>query len=401
VNRLAKLELSRPVELTCFALCVAQSVYLLASLLQGHWIFAADGQLIATDFVNVWAAGRQALDGVASSAYDVSVHKGAEVAALGHPFAGEYPWIYPPSFFLVAGPLALLPFVVAYAAWMALSFPAYLATIRAIIGDRLGLLLACSYPGILSNLLVGQNGFATAALIGGSLILLERRPLLAGCCIGLLSFKPHLGILLPLVLIAGGHWRAMISAASVGALLFLASAFVFGLDSWYAFLHSLPVASQSALAQGRADWAKLQSAFGLIRVLGSSAALGWTVHCMLGAAVAMLLWKVWRSSIEFDLKAAALATAILLVTPYLFLYDLVVLAVAIAFLMRAGRSGGFLRGEMIGLGLACFLILLFPLVTAPVGFAAILVVALLIGRRVLVALALPGRSRMPVAAASA
>jgi len=187
----------------------------------------------------------------------------------------------------------------------------------------------------------------------------------------------------------------------VGALLFLASAFVFGLDSWYAFLHSLPVASQSALAQGRADWAKLQSAFGLIRVLGSSAALGWTVHCMLGAAVAMLLWKVWRSSIEFDLKAAALATAILLVTPYLFLYDLVVLAVAIAFLMRAGRSGGFLRGEMIGLGLACFLILLFPLVTAPVGFAAILVVALLIGRRVLVALALPGRSRMPVAAASA
>jgi arabinofuranan 3-O-arabinosyltransferase len=401
VNSIPRFELSRPVELTCFALCVAQCVYLLASFLEGHWIFAADGQPIATDFVNVWAAGRQALDGAASAAYDVSAHKGAEVAALGHPFAGEYPWIYPPSFFFVAAPLALLPFVAAYSAWLALSFPAYLAAIRAIIGDRLGFLFACSYPGILSNVLVRQNGFATAALIGGALLLLESRPVLAGCCIGLLSFKPHLGILLPLVLIAGGHWRAIIGAASVTALLFLASVWIFGSDSWHAFLHSLPVASQSALAEGRADWAKLQSVFSLIRALGGSAALAWAVHCMLAATVAMLLWKMWRSSIELNLKAAALVTGILLVTPYLFLYDLVALAVGMAFLMRAGRLSGFLRGEMTGLGLACFFILLFPLVIAPVGLAAIAIVALLIGRRVLAALTSPGRSRMPVAAASA
>jgi hypothetical protein len=69
--------------------------------------------------------------------------------------------------------------------------------------------------------------------------------------------------------------------------------------------------------------------------------------------------------------------------------------------MRAGRLSGFLRGEMTGLGLACFFILLFPLVIAPVGLAAIAIVALLIGRRVLVALTSPGGSRMPVAAASA
>ena len=75
------------------------------------------------------------------------------------------------------------------------TFPLYAATIRGIIGDRIGFLLACAFPGILANAMVGQNGFVTAALFGGALIFMERRPLLAGCLIGLLSFKPHLRIL--------------------------------------------------------------------------------------------------------------------------------------------------------------------------------------------------------------
>ena len=83
---------------------------------------------------------------------------------------------------------------------MLLTFPAYVATIRGIIGDRIGILLACAFPGILANAMVGQNGFVTAALFGGALICLERRPLVAGCLIGLLSFKPHLGILFPIAL---------------------------------------------------------------------------------------------------------------------------------------------------------------------------------------------------------
>ena len=103
----------------------------------------------------------------------------------------------------------------------------------------------------------------------------------------------------------------------------------------------------------------------------------------LSAAVAMVLCLMWRSKIPFELKAAALATGALLVTPYLFLYDLVVLAVSMAFVIRAGRSTGLLRGEMLVIGFASFLILIFPLVSAPVGLAAIFLVAFLIVRRVL------------------
>ena len=108
-------------------------------------------------------------------------------------------------------------------AWTLLTFPLYAATIRGIIGDRIGLLLACAFPGILANAMVGQNGFVTAALLGGALIFMERRPLLAGGLIGLLSFKPHLGILIPVALVAGGHWRVIAAAAVTVALLFVAS----------------------------------------------------------------------------------------------------------------------------------------------------------------------------------
>jgi len=360
---------------------VAQLTYLAGSFVQGSWIIDPNGRFIATDFVNVWASGRQALDGAAGAVYDAVAHKQAEVASVGHPFEGEYPWIYPPTFLFVAALLACLPFLWAYVAWIALTFPAYVLAIRAIIGSRAGFLLACAYPGILSNLLVGQNGFVSAGLIGAALLFLPSRPALAGALIGLLSFKPHLGILFPLVLVARGHWRAIAAATAVTGLLFTASWAVFGIETWQAFLHSVPQASQAALSEGRADLAKVQSIFALTRMLSGSTALAWTVQFLFAGVVSAGLLVMWRSRISFPVKATAFITATLLLIPYLFLYDLVVLAIAMAFLLRAGQTQGYLRGEMAGIGAASLLILLFPLIKAPLGFGATLLVALLVLRR--------------------
>jgi arabinofuranan 3-O-arabinosyltransferase len=267
-----------------------------------------------------------------------------------------------------------------------LTFPLYVTTIRGIIGDRIGILLAFGFPGILSNAMVGQNGYVTAALFGGALMFMERRPLLAGCLVGLLSFKPHLGILFPIVLIAGGHWRVIGAATIVVLLLFAASCLAFGVGTWEAFVQALPVVSQTTLGEGSADWARLQSLFGLVRMIGGSEVLAWTLQTMLAAGVVIQLIAMWRSKISCDLKAAALVTGTLLCTPYLFIYDLVVLAVAMAFLFRAGRNAGELPGEMIGLGAASLLIFIYPFVQAPVGWLAILVVGLLTARRTLVSL---------------
>jgi arabinofuranan 3-O-arabinosyltransferase len=372
-------ELTPAVELACFALCVANLALLAAMFMQGSWLVGADGQPVAADFVNFWAAGRQVLDGHPDLAYVSSIHKAMEAAAVGHGFDGDYPLIYPPTFLFVTTLLALVPYLPAFAAWMLLTFPAYVIGVRRIVGGPRGILLACACPAVASNMAVGQNGFLITALLAGTFTWMERRPILAGCFLGLLSFKPHLGLLFPLVLMADGRWRVIASAATVVALLAGASLLVFGVDTWEAFFRELALVSHAALADGVADLAKLQSLFGVVRVVGGGTNLAWMLQAALTGAVAIALCVLWRSPIAFDLKAAALATGALLATPYLFVYDLAALAVPMAYLLRTGA----LRGEVLGLGGACLLIFAFPFVKGPVGLAAVLIVALLIARRVL------------------
>jgi arabinofuranan 3-O-arabinosyltransferase len=380
----ADAKLARPLELVAFALVVAHAVYLAACYLHGIWIVAPDGSGVQSDFVNVWAAGRLVLEGHPASAYDWPTHKLVEEAAVGHPFAGYFGWHYPPPFLFVAAALALVSFPAAYAVWVFGTFPIYLAAIRAIIGDRAGYLLAAAFPAVLSNFIVGQNGFLTAGLFGGALFLLERRPLLAGILIGLLSYKPHLGFLFPIALAAGGYWRTFAAATATAALMAIASWLAFGTDTWIAFFGNIGHTEQAFLSEGAADLGKMQSAFGLIRTLGGSEALAWWAQAAVALAAATAVGALWRSRADYEIKAAALGTACMLATPYLYTYDLVVLAVPLAFLFRLGRARGFLPQEMAGIGVACLLILIFPFVKVPVCFAAIVVIAALVARRAVV-----------------
>ena len=197
---------------------------------------------------------------------------------------------------------------------------------------------------VLTNVLVGQNGFLTASLIGGFLLLLPTRPVLAGICLGLLSYKPQYGLLFPLVLIATAQWRAFISAGVVTVLLAIASWLAFGTESWQAFVHWMPMWSQAFLVEGRAPWFKLQSLYALVRFLGGSETLGWALQWTLIAAVAVAMVVLWRSRVRYALKAAGLACGTLLVTPYLFLYDVMVLAIAVG-IPRAARSRAWLPAQ--------------------------------------------------------
>jgi hypothetical protein len=137
------------------------------------------------------------------------------------------------------------------------------------------------------------------------------------------------------------------------------------------------------LTEGHADWSRLQSLFGLVRALGGSEQLAWTVQAVGSIAIAAGVVWLWRSRAPFDLKAAALAAGALVVTPYLYMYDLVVLAVAVAFLLRFALAHGFGAGDITGLGCAGLLILIFPYVKTQVGLPAVLVVLALVVRHAL------------------
>jgi hypothetical protein len=102
---------------------------------------------------------------------------------------------------------------------------------------------------------------------------------------------------------------------------------------------------------------------------------------ILTATVAVVLVLLWRSRARYSLKAAALAAGTLLVTPYLFIYDMMVLAIPMALLVRLGLAHGFRSYELPALGLAAALLMFFPLFAAPTGFIATLIVSGMILRR--------------------
>jgi len=371
-------KLARPVEFICFALLVTNLVCLFIAYAQTAWSAAPNSS--TPDFVLLWAAGRIALAGHAAAAYDWPTLKPLQASILGHPVSGYLGWLYPPTVFFIAVPLSLLPYAGAFVLWVSSTFMAYLAAIRAIIGDRVGYFLAASIPSVLANFIVGQNGLLSASLIGGALILMERQPISAGVLLGLLSYKPHLGLLFPIALLVSGRWLVLTSAAVVAALMAGASWAAFGSESWDAFLFGI---GHAVSIETFADWGKLQSAFGLVRALGGSETLAWLVQVVVALVVTCAVALLWRSAATYEIKAAGLSTGVLLVASHIHIYDLAILAVPLAFLFRLGSERGFLPHELAGMGSACLLVLMFSFIVAPVGFVAVLVVAGLVAYRAL------------------
>jgi arabinofuranan 3-O-arabinosyltransferase len=363
------------------ALAFGYLIVLLGTYLQGQFLTDVQGRPIANDFVDVYAAGRLALDGAGVSSYDWPVHRAAEIRALGHDFSGYYGWPYPPTFLFVAAALALLPYLGAMLVWLAATLAAYAATMRYLVGDRIGILVALGFPAAIWNVTAGQNGFLTATLIGCTLAFLEERPALAGVFLGLLTYKPQFGLLFPLVLIADRRWLTLTVAALVALVWAAAAWLAFGDAGWLAFFHSLPATGRVVLSQGGGDWNRLQSLFGFMRAHGTDDALAWTVQIAGSLTLAAWLVWLWRSRAAFELKAAAMAAGTLIATPYVYMYDMVVLAVAVGFLLQFALDRGMMASEMCGLACAGALILAFPYLKSQTGLAAAIIVLILVAQR--------------------
>lgn len=350
-------------------------------MFQAHgWILGANGRPLVTDFMVFWLAGRAALEGAAAAAYVPQLHHTAEVALSGHAFAGQLPWRNSPLFFFIAAPLALFPYLWAFLIWVTGSLAVYGLVIFRIARAPLALVLACATPAIFINAICGQNGALTAALMGAALLCIERRPLASGILIGLLSYKPQFGILIPIALVAGGYWRVLLIAAVACMATVLASMLTFGIEPFRAFLHYLPVTSNEILVHGINGFKKLQTTYGLVRWLGFDNDIAWAAQTGLICFLAAALFWLWRRDVPFALKAAALPVATLLVTPHLFMYDFPLLAVSFAFLYRAGRFDNL---EFWSIGVANLCMGIFLFLPSPIGLIALAIALALIVRRVL------------------
>jgi alpha-1,2-mannosyltransferase len=352
------------------------------------------GRPLGTDFSNVYAAGTYVLEGNPDAPFD-SVQQYAREQAIFGTATQFYGWHYPPYFLFVAAALALLPYGLALAVWQAITLGLYLFAVRSILTASFGnrgsamtadwLLLALAFPVVLINIGHGQNGFLTAALLGGALLSLPRRPLVAGILFGLLAYKPQFGLMIPIALAAGGYWRTIAAAAATVVLLTIATTLAFGPQVWHAFVVGAEFTRSVVLEQGDTGWHKIQSVFSWARMWGAPVALAYGVQCVASLALAVATAWLWRGKAPYPLKAAALCLAAILATPYTLDYDMMVLAPAIAFLTADGMTRGFGPWQKTALA-ALWLVPLFArsfaqLTLIPLGVPTMLAVFVVVVRR--------------------
>jgi alpha-1,2-mannosyltransferase len=320
------------------------------------------GRTIGTDFVSFWTVSWALLNGHQHAIYNPEALAGLE-QAIAHPArTAFYPWEYPPTALLFVYPLALLPYLWSLALWLAVGAVGYLTAMWRILPRPLTLWAGLAYPAVLLTIGHGQNGLMTTGLLGWGLLLLPRYRVSAGIMFGILGFKPQLALLVPVALIAGGQWRTLTAAGLTFVGLSGLTVIVFGASVWHGFYDSLFFASR-ILESGLFPYYKVQSAFAATRLLGGSPTIALTVQILTALAAAVILIMCWRYCSNSSLKNAALAAAIPLATPYLLDYDLMIVALAMAWLVQAQRQDHALAWE----GTALAVSALVPLVSRTIA----------------------------------
>jgi alpha-1,2-mannosyltransferase len=359
-------------------LLVGYAVFIFWTYLEGFDKAARGKMPLFTDFTSTYGAGlliqRLPVKYLYHQESMLNAHREAGDAAYGGTLnerqrnaVGFAPFMYPPPFIALVVPLGFFSYFGAMIAWFGVTLLPYLAAMRSILDrDRTAVWIALAAPPAFYNFIYGQTGFLSAGLLGLGIYCVRQRPWLAGMLIGLASVKPHLGLLIPLALLAGGHWRVFASASATVIAMIVASILAFGIDTWYAFIGAT-IFHTSGFQHDAYPWEVLTSALSVAQLFGASLEAAWRIQAGVTAIVIGIVIGVWwqgpRRPDGFDLQAAVLFSAIPLAIPLIYLYDLPVLVIAVAWLMRDMKLRGYKGWEAGVIGAA----MLGILVAKPLG----------------------------------
>ncbi|MGE5270317.1 MAG: glycosyltransferase family 87 protein [Thiohalocapsa sp.] len=304
------------------------------------------------DSFALWSWGRFVVEHPPATIYDAAALRTAQLA-MGLAPGGSYPFAYPPTFMLVIWPLGQVPGWLSLVALMAVSLPLYL---WASLGRRWrgsALVAALAAPTTAITIVSGQSGFLAAGLLAGGLRLAASHPRAAGALLALLTYKPQLGLLVPVALVAGRLWRSLLWALAGSVLLVLLTALLFGPAVWPAWLAALPAFSRQVAAESGGILHLMPTVLAALLRLGIPPATAQLAQWMATAAAAVAVWLAYRHGSR-PLAAAALLIAAPLATPYAFVYDMPVVTTAVIwFVADRGRGGVALgTGEVLAIMLA-------------------------------------------------
>jgi hypothetical protein len=289
-----------------------------------NWVMDIQDHQIGRDFINVWVGPQLAFGGRLETLFSIYGYH----SAINQIFDQALPlhnWSYPLFALPVFWPLAQLPYLVALAIWTAALLAVFSAVALSQVDREFrvyALFALIAAPASVINILSGQNGFLSGALLLGGILLIDRRPVVAGILFGLLTFKPQLGIVLPFALLALGAWRTIAAAAVTTLALVAMSVAFFGIDAWRSYF-AVTGAYQFELMESFYGFytAMMMSVLAAGRTLGFSYTVSFVAQAVVSLAVlAAACWAV-RQTADAQKRAFVLVIASLLITPYSFNYD--------------------------------------------------------------------------------
>jgi hypothetical protein len=260
----------------------------------------------------------------------------------------SYPFAYPPSFILVVWPLGQLPGAVACMALALVSLPLYL---WATVGTKWcspALVAALAAPTTAIAIVSGQSGLLAAALLAGGMRLAAPNPVAGGVLLGCLTYKPQLGLLVPVALVAARLWRTLAITGLTAILLVALTSILFGAAVWPSWAASLPGFRRQFAAESSDIVHLMPTVLAALSQNGVAPATAQLAQSVATAAAAAIVWTLFRSGPRL-LAGAGLLVAAFLATPYAFVYDMPILATAVIWVVaerhRAGAALG--TGEVV------------------------------------------------------
>lgn len=294
--------------------------------------------VLGRDFLNLWMYGRAAFGADPARFYDVATYNDALAALLGPGYPAQN-WPNPPNALVVMAPFGLMDYFPALAAWCFVSLLAFYLACRPAFADGRALLVVAISPAALMCVISGQSSFLSTAALFASLALMDRRPALAGLLIGLLTVKPQLGILLPVMLVASGRWRVIAYATLAAVALFAASVAIGGVQSWQDYLtKAVPLMREVLRDPSGMAMPYHATLFMSFRgVLGDQVADAIQAVAAVGAVAAVYAAFRYRKHADPAQLRALLLACTICASPYMGTYDVLPLTCAAMALLADGK----------------------------------------------------------------
>ena len=295
------------------------------------------------DYVSFWTAGRLLLEGRAAEVFQPELFFAAQEQAIDGNVA-HFLWNYPPTFQMLMAPFATLPPNLSVVLWWGSTLLLFLVGARFVGGRWEAPLVVMSSTACLLNLSHGQNGFLLGGLfLCGFALLREGRAFWAGIVLGLISLKPHFGVLLPVAFVASRDRDAFLGATLSVVGTALLSLVVVGSEAWIGFGTNLG-SLHSALVANLYPQSMVVSIYMMLRTLGATDGIALFGQALGAVVAAGAVWSAWRRGYS-DRAVAVLLLATPLVNPYFYYYDLILWACAGVFAVLHARDVGWKFGE--------------------------------------------------------